>query len=285
MLKKLVALTLGVGLFCSAGICHTATIENYITGAKGTVKGIYLHKVTQDATGALTEWVCVANTSKDVSKTNAVVDGYIDVSGIDVGTYDAVAVQHTPFKIKGYVDVKNTGDDRIDGKYVSTATSKNFVKNGQAEESFTDDIALPSTAKKKFWDDMMKDEVSSIYSEDNPDEIITGQKLSNPIVITEEKDEQGDPVKYANRDLMNLTLRITGVWAGRGWPGYETEFLPLTGDFNFADGAKQEGTLEYGDPDEKGKKDNYKWTFSADGKHTLVTNFLDGVEIREPKAK
>ena len=284
MLKKLVALTLGVGLFCSGGLCHAANIENHITDMKGTVTAVFLHKVTPNPTGHQDEWVLIDSPNKEISKTGGVVvanDININtIPNLTEGTYDAVAFEHTPFDVKGYIDVKDDSDDRINGRYRSTAEATKFVKENGLEEFFKDNEALSSDETKKFWENVMNNQVGSIYSGDNPGRIITAQKLSKPVIITEEINAQGKKDKYANIDSFDYTVRATGLWAGKGWPGYKgkAHYDPLNGEFKFNDDHTK-GTLTYGDGD------SYLWELTMDGKHTLKPSFIDNIEIEEPETK
>lgn len=284
MLKKLVALTLGVGLFCSGGLCHAANIENHITDMKGTVTAIFLHKVTPNAIGHKDEWVRIDIPSEEASKDGNVVEGDIDINKIPnltEGTYDAVAFEHTLFDVKGYVVVKDDSDDRINGKYRSTTEAKKFVKDNGPEEFFKEWAGLPSDETQKFWNDVMIKEVGTIQSGDNPGRSVTAQKLQKPVVIKETVNAQGEKEKNANIDSLNYTVRTTGLWAGNGWPDYKgkaAHYDPLAGEFEF-NNDKTEGTLKYGDDD------SYSWKVSLDGKHILTSNFVDSIEIEEPEAK
>ena len=290
MLKKLVALTLGVGLFCGGGLCHAATIENHITDMKGKVITVYLHKETPNATGLESEWVLIDSPNQPVSKAGRdVVKNDIEINKIadlTEGTYDAVAFEHELFDIKGNVVVERTGDDKIDGTYKSTATPKKFVKSNEEEEFFKDDVALSSEQKEKFWHDVMNNQVGSIYSENHPDRIITAQKLSKPVIITEEINAQGEKVKYANIDSFDYAVRAAGLWAGQGWPDYKgtAAHYDSLEDYEFT--PKNDGTmvLDYGDKDSEKKPLVYTWKHEGDT-YTLQIPFIDNIEIEEPETK
>lgn len=284
MLKKLVALTLGVGLFCSGGLCHAATIENHITDMKGMVTAVFLHKVTPNATGNEKEWVRIDSPNKEISKAGDAVEGDIKINEIPdltEGTYDAVAFEHTPFDVKGYVVVKDDSDDRINGRYRSTTEARKFVKDNGPEEFFKEGNGLESDKTQEFWHSVMTNEVGTIQSGDNPGRNITAQKLQKPVVIKEKVDDQGKKVKYANIDSFDYAVRTTGLWAGAGWPDYKGKaghYDSLDGKFEF-NNEQTEGTLKYGDGD------SYLWELSMDGKHTLKSSFVDPIEIEEPETK
>lgn len=294
MLKKLVALTLGVGLFCSAGICHAAEIQNYISDVEGTVTSVLLHN---QKTG---EWVIIDSPSNGVvSRHNEKqpVKGQVKVNEkIPVGTYDAVAIDHTPFDVKGYIVVTGADDD-INGTYVSV-TKPNinpdfqsnshgpiFVKvtNREQPETFT---PIPDEkTEEDAWKNVNAEGVGSYLldpAKQNQSNVRTIQKLSPSLEVWEDDEVDGNgntsKHKYVNRKKIDFKLRKEYVWAGKGWPKAK-HFEKIDGDFKF-DENKTKGELTYSNSDYP-----YTWTHDANGKIILQAPFTDNPEIEEAEAK
>lgn len=296
MLKKLVALTLGVGLFCSGGLCHAAEIRNYIADVEGTVTSVLLHN---QKTGA---WVIIDSPSNGaVSKANVnqPVKGQVNVNEkIPVGIYDAVAIDHTPFKVKGRIVVSGADKD-INGEYVSVTKpninpdfqSKSqshgpiFVKvtNGEQPEPF---IPIPDEkTEEEAWKNVNDEGVGSYLldpAKQNQSNVRTIQKLSPSLKIWEEDkvDENGNTskYKYVNRKQIDFKLRKEYVWAGQGWTAAKHS-KKIDGDFKFDDN-KTKGELTYSNSDYP-----YTWTHDANGKIILQAPFTDNPEIEEAEAE
>lgn len=293
MLKKLVALTLGVGLFCSAGICHAATIENYITDVKGTVTAVYLHKVTPGATGKQEEWVLIDTPNKTVSKTERVVNREVDLSTIDIpeGEYDIVAFDHPPFEFQGKVVVKDAASDIINGTYYSTKrtidNNPEFAKDGNPQW-FTD--YSTSRGLVDAWKDLSKEEVGSYALEFTPNKepgkapepsnIRVMQKLQTPLKISKGVDAEGKSVTYVDGEKsLDLSVRTAFLWAGKGWPDSKYS-EPLNGVFVQQDNGKWQ--LDYGETNNEGKAVYYTW-YQKDGIYKIHAPILDDIEIEYQK--